>query len=87
MTTSQIAKLYRSPLPRSVNEFDLRLSLQSTEHYNFTRSVPGVLLPHVESLVSGRCEGVAIVSRVPQGLHQAISEAVTAAVKTYYSSR
>ena len=78
--------LYRNPLPVSANGFHLRLGLQSTAHHNKTANVPGALLPHVEKLLSGRVEGIAILSRVPPKLHQAVSEAVQAAVKAYYAT-
>lgn len=77
--------VYRCPLPRTPNDFQLRLGVQSTAHQNYTRNVPGVLVPHLDSLFSGRVEGIAIISRVPPALHQAVSEAVTRAVKLYYS--
>lgn len=76
---------YLNPLPVTPNEFDLRLGLQSTTHHVHTVSVPGVLLPHVEKLLAGRVEGVAVLSRVPSGLHQAVMHAVRDAVKGYYS--
>lgn len=69
-------RVYRSPLPRSVNEYALRLGLQSTAAHNRTRNVPGVLLPHVDRLVSGEVEGVAFLTRVPPQVHQAIGEAI-----------
>jgi hypothetical protein len=77
---------YRNPLPVTANGFYLRLGLQSTTHYNKTSNVPGVLLPHIEKLISGRVEGIAILSRVPPNLHQAVTEAVQAAVKAYYAT-
>lgn len=78
---------YLNPLPVTVNEFGLRLGLQSTTHHVRTCNVPGVLLPHVEKLVSGRVEGIAVLSRVPGELHQAVMESVKAAVKAYYAEK
>lgn len=74
---------YHSPLPRSVNEYVLRAGIQSTEHFNYTRNVPGALRPHIDRLASGEVEGIVFLSRVPPKLHQAISEAITEAVKAW----
>jgi hypothetical protein len=76
-------KVYRSPLPRSPNEYVLRLGLQSTAHHNFTRNVPGVLVPHVDKLISGSVEGFAVLSRVSPKLHQHVMEAIEQAVKDF----
>jgi hypothetical protein len=78
---------YLNPLPVTPNDFELRLGLQSTTYHVRTCNVPGVLLPHVEKLVSGRVEGIAVLTRVPPALHQAVMEAVKASVKAYYAEK
>lgn len=76
-------RVYRSPLPRTVNDYSIRLGLQSTEHFNFTRNVPGVLYPHLERLINGEVEGVAFLTRLPPQLHHAIGEAIGKTIKEW----